>query len=211
MEASIDYLAPRGHVLEIGFGCAYSASQILKHPIKSYTIIECDPVVIKKIKKWRENKAVPIDIVEGTWQEMLPRLGKFDEIYFDDFPLNINTNSSQLEIAVSKQRIKIFIDVCIQNHTNIGSRFSFYMNGNEDVILSSDAEPFINKVYKTIDISIPEICNYRDLKEQRCTIPLFTKIKDYDFNVAQIYAMSTIMNGLSVLEKYNMEECQNDI
>ena len=55
MEASIDMLQPRGHVLEVGFGLGYSASQIMKYNPKSYTIIECDPIVIKKIKEWTKN------------------------------------------------------------------------------------------------------------------------------------------------------------
>ena len=45
MEASIDVLKPTGDVLEIGFGCGYSATQIMKYNPKSYTIIECDAVV----------------------------------------------------------------------------------------------------------------------------------------------------------------------
>ena len=70
MEASINMLNPTGHVLEIGFGCGYSASQIMKYKPKSYTVIECDPVVIEKAKEWRKNyKNIPINIVEGKWQE----------------------------------------------------------------------------------------------------------------------------------------------
>ena len=72
MEASIDFLEPRGHVLEVGFGCGYSATRIMKYPIESYTVIECDPAVIEKAKKWRENyQHIPLEIVEGTWQTKL--------------------------------------------------------------------------------------------------------------------------------------------
>ena len=122
MEASVDFLSPKGHVLEIGFGCGYSASQIMKYPIKSYTIIECDPIVIEKIKEWAEKYLdfAPINIIEGTWQEQLCNLGQFDEIYFDDFPLDITEDSSKMEIGVSMKRISIFLDLCIQNHTKIG-------------------------------------------------------------------------------------------
>ena len=197
MEASIDFLCPKGHVLEIGFGCGYSASQFMKYPIKSYTIIECDPIVIEKIKKWRENMAIPIHIIEGTWQEQLSTLGIFDEIYFDDFPLNINKESSQLEIEISKKRLNIFMDLCIQNHTKIGSKISFYMNGNKELILSSDTEPFIKREFKQIDINIPKSCKYRNLDEQKCTIPLITKVKDYDFFEAQSLAVRKIKYLLS--------------
>jgi len=192
MEASIDFLEPQGHVLEIGFGCGYSATQIMKYPIKSYTIIECDPIVIEKIKNWRVNRSIPIDIVEGTWQERLQNLGVFDEIYFDDFPLNISKESSQLELAISKKRINLFIDLCIQNHTKIGSKICFYLSGNGKINLSSDSEPFIKKEHKELNIEISKLCKYRNLDEQKCTIPLITKIKEYDFCEAQQYAMTAI-------------------
>ena len=193
MEASIDFLCPKGHVLEIGFGCGYSASQIMKYPIKSYTVIECDPVVIKKAKIWSEKyQQIPVEIIEGTWQKQLSTLGIFDEIYFDDYPLNINKESLQLEISISIKRMNIFIDLCIQNHTKIGSKISFYMNSNKELLLSSDTEPFIKKEFKQIDINIPKSCKYRNLDEQKCTIPLITKVKEYNFNESQDYAIREI-------------------
>jgi hypothetical protein len=193
MEASIDYLAPKGHVLEVGFGCGYSATQIMKYPIESYTVIECDPLVIEKAKKWRDSyQHIPVEIVEGIWQTKLSSLGIFDTIYFDDFPLNINKDSSQMELAVSQKRINIFIDLCIQNHTHIGSKLSFYLNGNALSSFGSDTEPFIHKEHKELNIEISSLCEYRDLKEQKCTIPLITKMKDYDFFEAQKYALDAI-------------------
>ena len=69
MEASIDTLQPKGNVLEIGFGLGYSATQIMKYKPKSYTIIECEPVVIERIKEWSKHfLPIPITIVEGRWQ-----------------------------------------------------------------------------------------------------------------------------------------------
>jgi len=195
MEASIDFLAPKGHVLEIGFGCGYSASQIMKHPIKSYTIIECDSVVIERIIEWRKNYPnIPIKIIENTWQNSLSTLGVFDEIYFDDFPLNINKESSQIEVAISRKRLNIFLDLCIQNHMRIGSKICFYMNGNGKINLSSDTEPFVKKESIEINIDISDICKYRNLKEQKCTIPLITKIKEYNFFEAQQVAINIIKN-----------------
>ena len=66
------------------------------------------------------------------------------------------------------------------------------MNGNGPIALSSDTEPFIKKEHKELDIEISNLCKYRNLKEQKCTIPLITKIKEYDFLEAQKYAMDTI-------------------
>ena len=56
------------------------------------------------------------------------------------------------------------------------------MNGNKELILSSDTEPFIKKEFNQIDINIPKSCKYRNLDEQKCTIPLITKVKEYNFN-----------------------------
>ena len=96
MEASIDVLQPTGHVLEIGFGCGYSATQIMKYNPQSYTVIECDSLVIKKANEWAKNYPdVSIYIVEGRWQEKLHTLGMFDEIYFDDYPLDITRESNR--------------------------------------------------------------------------------------------------------------------
>ena len=74
MEACIDVLQPNGNVLEIGFGMGYSATQIQKYNPKSHTIIEMDPVVIKRLKKWAKNYN-NIIIVEGIWQKELHKLG----------------------------------------------------------------------------------------------------------------------------------------
>ena len=37
-------------VLEIGFGCGYSANKIQSYKPKSHTIIDCSPDVIKRAK-----------------------------------------------------------------------------------------------------------------------------------------------------------------
>jgi hypothetical protein len=203
MEASIDMLKPTGNVLEIGFGCGYSASQIMKYKPKSYTVIECDPVVIEKAKIWRENyPEIKIHIVKGMWQEKLHILGVFDEIYFDDFPLDISKESSQMEMTVSNKRINIFLDLCIQNHTQIGSKICWYCNGNDYKYqgLGSDVKPFVEFDTKEMDIYIPETCKYRNLKEQICTIPLLTKIKDYSFDEAQQLAVNEIQKALGNLK-----------
>jgi len=197
MEESIDLLVPTGDVLEVGFGCGYSATQILKHCPKSYTVIECDPIVIKRAKEWRKQfPNASITIIEGTWQNKLHTLENFDQIYFDDFPLNLDANSSKLEQEISSKRHLLFIDRCIQNHTTVGSRICWYLNGNPDTFdLGSDTEPFIDKYIQTIDVKVPDTCRYRGgaMAEQRCTIPLIVKTIEYDYTVAQRYALSQII------------------
>ena len=69
-------------VLEVGFGCAYSAERI-QRGTKSHTIIECSEAVLQKCAVGRR---VPgVIVVEGTWQQTLPALGTFDAIFMDDF------------------------------------------------------------------------------------------------------------------------------
>ena len=128
------------------------------------------------------------------WQEKLHILGSFDEIYFDDFPLDISKESSQMEMAVSMKRLNIFLDLCIQNHTRIGSKICWYCNGNgfEHQGLGSDVKPFVELDTKEMEIQIPDNCKYRNLKEQKCTIPLLTKIKRYSFDESQRCAIEEI-------------------
>ena len=195
MEASIDVLKPIGDVLEIGFGCGYSATQIMKYTPKSYTFIECDSVVIKRAKEWIKNYPnVPIYIVEGRWQEKLHSLGTFDEIYFDDYPLDITKDSKDIEKAISQKRLNIFVDRCIQNHTRIGSKISFYLSGNPREInfLSSDTLPFVKTILIPMNIEIPTNCRYRN-HEEKCTIPLVEKIREYNFEYANQKALEEIM------------------
>ncbi len=194
MEASIDVLEPTGDVLEIGFGCGYSATHIMSYKPKSYTVIECDPTVIAKAKQWASNYPdIPITIIEGKWQDSLSNLGIFDEIYFDDFPLDIKHTSSMSEKVASFTRINIFIAFCIQKHTRLGSKICWYLNGNPTKIeLGSDTMPFINISLNAFSTKIPKTCKYRNTQEQLCTIPLVTKTKKYDCLESQRLALEKI-------------------
>ncbi len=86
MEACVDALKPFGDVLEIGFGCGYSATHIQKYKPRSHTIIEYHPLVIEKAKEFAK-KHKGVKIVEGTWQDAIEKLGVFDCVFFDDYPL----------------------------------------------------------------------------------------------------------------------------
>jgi len=98
-----------------------------------------------------------------------------------------------MEKIVSQKRINIFLDLCIQNHTKIGSKISWYLNGNPTKIeFGSDTMPFIKVTSTLFSISIPDTCKYRDLKEQQCTIPLLIKVKEYNFKEAQRYSLNQI-------------------
>ena len=96
MEACIDALQPFGNVLEIGFGCGYSATRIQSYHPKSHTIIECDPVVAERARQFAE-KHPHTTIVENTWQEALASLDIFDTIFFDDYALETEAEMQTMQ------------------------------------------------------------------------------------------------------------------
>jgi len=96
MKACVDALEPFGDVLEVGFGCGYSATFIQEYAPRSHTIIEYHPLVVEKAKAWAKNYK-NITIIHDTWQEAIHKLGVFDTIFFDDYPLQSGADSAYLE------------------------------------------------------------------------------------------------------------------
>tara|TARA_Y100000592_G_C5440876_1_gene303313 strand:- start:214 stop:849 length:636 start_codon:yes stop_codon:yes gene_type:complete len=133
MEACINMLKPKGDVLEIGFGMGYSATAIQKYNPKSHTIIECDPIVISKCKKWSK-KYNNVNIIEAKWQDVIctDQLKTYNEVFFDDFPNNI-TNLTELEKIQTITRIYLFIDFIHQYHLKKNSKISAYLCENESM------------------------------------------------------------------------------
>ena len=89
-------------VLEVGFGCGYSADRIQAARPRQHTIIECAEPVLVRLRAWAAERPSVV-VVEGTWQATLPDLGKFDAIFFDDFGapgLSYGTPSGHLFIAM---------------------------------------------------------------------------------------------------------------
>ena len=172
MEACIDKLQPQGDVLEIGFGMGYSATQIQKYKPKSHTIIEMDPLVIKRLKKWTKDYD-NINIVEGTWQKKIHSLGTFDEIFFDDYPLK--ESQDELEQKLINDRFHMFLDICRYNHSNPNTKVSAYIHSPDGTFKKRiDESPYYSYEEYFIDIDVPDNCNYyRDIEG---LIPIITKI-----------------------------------
>ena len=91
----------RGRVLEIGFGLGISASEIMSLGCDEYVVIEAHPEVAERARQWGRAQATPVSVVEDFWQNSLDRVGRFDGILFDTYPVN---NSP------SKPRLSLFID-----------------------------------------------------------------------------------------------------
>ena len=94
---------------------------------------------------------------------------------------------------VSENRVQNFLSLCIRDHTRIGSRICWYCNGvGAGRVLSPGVRPFVKSDEEVIDTYIPDSCKYRYLKDQTCTIPLLTKIKDYSFDEAKKCAIEDV-------------------
>ena len=172
MEACIDKLQPKGDVLEIGFGMGYSATQIQKYKPKSHTIIEMDPLVIKRLKRWAKNYGNVI-IIEGTWQKEIHKLGKFDEIFFDDYPLKEPNNI--LEKKLLTERFFMFLDICLYSHTSLNTKFSAYIHDTKGIFKERMLEHKMVEYYETyMDIEVPKNCNY--FKGNKAVIPIIKKL-----------------------------------
>jgi len=179
MEKCIDELNPiNGDVLEIGFGMGYSAKQIQKYKPKSHTIIEMDSMVINKAKTdlgfhSTLGKYDNIKWVHGTWQERLNELGKFDYIFFDDYPLEQPKDDFQKKLVA--ERFFMFIDICLDWHLNEGGKISAYLHDPErkfkDRVMSGRN---IEYYEKEIDIDVPDNCNY--YRDNKGIIPIIIKL-----------------------------------
>ena len=180
MEACIDELNPRnGDVLEIGFGMGYSARRIQKYNPKSHTIIEMDKNVITKAKldlgfHPTLGNYENIIWVEGTWQKELNKLGKFDFIFFDDYPLEPDSTDS-FQQRLTAERLYMFIDICLDSHLNDRGKISAYTHDPErklkERIMSGRNVEYSEK---EVDIDVPDNCNY--YRDTKGLIPIITKI-----------------------------------
>jgi len=180
MESIIDEVSPKGDVLEIGFGCGYSATRIQSYSPASHTIIECDPYVIERAKIWAQEYK-NITIIENTWQKSLHTTGKFDFIFFDDYPIEAleRTQENVFRNSIQDGRLYMFIDICIDLHMNDDAVLSSYMSTPTSLFEvprwrgSVINNPRIEYTEKIIDIAVPENCNY--FSGNKAVIPIIRK------------------------------------
>jgi hypothetical protein len=183
MEAIINTIKPSGHVLEIGFGCGYSATAIQQYKPKSHTIIECHPVVLEKLGDWSQQYK-NINIVDGYWQQQLHKLGNFDFIFFDDYPLEVFDEihkENKFNSSLQDNRLGMFIDICLDWHMEIGSSLSAYLEIAGDIYENSNFKssltknPKIDYSEKIISVEVPPNCKYYRGGD-KAVIPLIKKI-----------------------------------
>ena len=166
MEKCIQALKPKGKVLEIGFGMGYSASEILKHDIDSYTVIECSPVVWEKFEKWRSSQRTDIEInlIKGRWEDVISVSGTYDSIFFDDYCHSVGDIN----------RFFKFIEICLKYTLHVGANVGFYSTKNIDEV---EGDFFIVS-NNEFTIDVPPKCNYA--RGNKMYIPIITKTGEFN-------------------------------
>ena len=91
-----------GDVLEVGFGRGVSAAMLQEKNLRSHTIIECNPSVVRRFEEWRvQYPGRAIRIVEGLWQDVIGGLGGFDAVFFHTYALNEDEAADRLSRSVT--------------------------------------------------------------------------------------------------------------
>lgn len=186
MEECVDELRIDGacDVLEVGFGCAYSANRIQEAGPRSHTIIECSDSVLERLRLWAADKP-NVRIVEGTWQAQLPDLGLFDCIFFDDYGLpgraeremqrcpNTEYRSQYNETLEEEggTHFEAFMNIALRWHGHEGTRMSGFMM--HKLPEGGPEAEGVEVHYRYVNVAPPEHCNY--FFSKRAVVPLFVK------------------------------------
>ena len=173
MDALVRKLNPSGHVLEIGFGLGYSATAIQKYNIKSHTIIETDAEVLNRLRVWAAEQKHPVNIIEGSWQQKLPKItARFDSFFLDDYPTVQYPDPNNL-------RIFNFYKLIMKNNVKKNSRFTWFCGQHQIVWPSFSWTKWECEEY---NITIPERVTYlRSTDTLR--LPLVTFTQDSPLNI----------------------------
>jgi len=171
-------------VLEVGFGCGYSAERIQRQKPRSHTIIECSEPVLERLRLWAASRP-NVRVVEGTWQARLPELGIFDCIFFDDYGLPGRAEREMLRCpreeykeeyshAMSEEggtHFEAFLRIALLWHARQGSRLSgFVLHELPEGVAEQIG---IEESYRFIEVDVPDHCNY--FFSHRAIVPLFVK------------------------------------
>ena len=170
MQACIDALQPFGAVLEVGFGCGYSATHIQTYRPKSHTIIEYHPTVAERARQWAKDYQ-GVTIIEETWQNALGSLGVFDCIFFDDYPLEDPSYLQEIE-----QQSKSSCDFLEKGNALLAQVQSLLPHLNSLKYTYSDIQDLLFAQKNPNGLELYRFFN--ELKErEQITIELFEKLK----------------------------------
>jgi guanidinoacetate N-methyltransferase len=91
--------AEGGRVLEIGYGLGMCSAFIQEIGVAEHVIVEAHPRIAETARQWAEGRPGNIQIVDGFWQNELPKIGNFDAIVFDPHPLTATPRAHYEEIV----------------------------------------------------------------------------------------------------------------
>ena len=154
----------------------YSATHIQTYNPKSYTIVECDSVVIEKCKEWAKNYN-NINIIEARWQDIFDELDVYDTIFFD--PTSAPEKPGLPYKLVENNWHFIFIELAIHNLMKKGSRLSVFMptqiiHKYRKFILEQLDITYYEKKFELKNIS--DVCKYKKPYDE-LIIPIIEKIR----------------------------------
>ena len=120
--------------------------------------------------------------MEGTWQETLSELGKFDCVFFDDYPGSGSITIGEIENSqdpryaeiymASSSHFHAFTNLCLNFHMKgIGARLTGYLE--QEFSLSRED---CNLVTRRIPVRPPPHCKY--FIDKTAVVPLVTKTKE---------------------------------
>ena len=98
LEAIVNALRPHGEVLEVGFESGFAATLIQRCSPKKQTIIESHAKTAHLANEWSRGHK-DVCVIEGTWQQTLPKLGVFDAIFFNERSLESLSDRTQKQQA----------------------------------------------------------------------------------------------------------------
>lgn len=165
MHECIDHLDPYGDVLEFGFGLGLSADRIMQYDINSYTVIESDPLIFNKAKKWAEKyNSAKVNVVFGRWQDVIFQLGKFDCFFFDtaelyDTPDGLNMLMNLVFNCKATVRFGAYCAATPEQYNILNDATLVYYKGNNKVEVKIK-NGFEIKHFKESLISVPKKCEY---------------------------------------------------
>lgn len=91
-----------GDILEVGFGRGVASSLIQEQRVRSHTIVECNPHVIRGFSSWVSRYPDrDIRLVEGMWQDVVEGLGPYDGVFFHTYPLTEQDFAEQVVQSVT--------------------------------------------------------------------------------------------------------------
>lgn len=179
MIACVDALriTSESDVLEIGFGCAYSAERIQSAGPRSHTIVECSEPVLERLREWAADRP-SVRVVAGTWQSELPKLGEFDCIFFDDFGAPGLSEREMMQSCASEEyraeyeaapsHFHAFVHIALRWHLQRGGRMTGYLV--QPLELKRDD---VDVSLRRMPVAPPAHCHYFD--ERTAVVPTLVK------------------------------------